>query len=432
MPRTSLDGRGRKALDGSSKSDEQAWMYRPRKSFPTNLKEASPPKTNPWRSIKPPPPRAPSPKTPSPKQQSPTTPSLKQRSPKSDNSLASPDRDETPRTSCANLAERRVSSNPSPPRQGSCQRGKAPATFEQQRSHSASPRSSRALFQAAAPRAGERHAHCIHQPPVLKVHRNILVRGSGWFRDGLPPPGRVSLITSGFDSLHDASTDADQGGAPVEVLFPGEARIVSHSLKFLYTGLLRRVAYPGDAGLEPCEFNHEKPHDIANIACCSLFYHTAVHLRAKAIACHVLHMLECTAKKWWEFLDAHFAGWFFGRDQGAAFGVHLRNALDAAYGYPEQHVVGPLRLALAGFLDVVLPLIVRQPEVVDLLCTRTWQRYSRAITADLVEFRRRRGGAQIPNGVTHDEATIEALLESNAMARRGAAARGSGGGANSR
>lgn len=191
--------------------------------------------------------------------------------------------------------------------------------------------------------------------------------------------------------------------------------------------VLRCVAYPGDLGLEPCELNHERPHDITNIACCSLFYLTAVDLRAKAIASHVVHMLECAAKKWWGFLDAHFTGRYFGQEQGAAFGFHLRNALDAAYGYPEQHAVSPLRLALAGFLDVVLPLIIRQPTVVDLLCTRTWQRFSGAITADLVEFRRRRGGAQIPRGVMYDEATIEALLESTAMARGGAAASGSGG-----
>lgn len=71
---------------------------------------------------------------------------------------------------------------------------------------------------------------------VLQVHRNILVPRSGWFRDFLPAPSPVSLITSDHGVVYDTATNANQGGAPVEVLFPGEAKIVSHSLKFLYTG----------------------------------------------------------------------------------------------------------------------------------------------------------------------------------------------------
>lgn len=164
-------------MDGSSKADEQARLYQPRKSFPTDLKEASPPKTNPWGKIKPLSPKPlspgmPSPEKQSPKQPSPKTPSCskhqspkqqspKRQSPKSDNSPGSSDHDVTPRAGYASLAEQRVSPTPSP-QKDSRQKGKAPATFEEQRSHSASPSSSRAVFQAAAPRAGERHAHCVH------------------------------------------------------------------------------------------------------------------------------------------------------------------------------------------------------------------------------------------------------------------------------
>jgi hypothetical protein len=99
----------------------------------------------------------------------------------------------------------------------------------------------RQLFEAAAPRATEKSAtlqvlsktrkltfHSLWRTPfgadvlvrtgniLIKVHRNIVVPQSGWFRDNLPPPNLVSvhpfrhfmneLTAPGWDTGHGGPT----------------------------------------------------------------------------------------------------------------------------------------------------------------------------------------------------------------------------------
>lgn len=215
------------------------------------------------------------------------------------------------------------------------------------------------------------------QEQVFEVHRGIIAPKSDWFRERLPPP----------------STD----GKPVTIFFPGEAHIIGHSLKFMYANRL-----------DPCERKYENPRDIAHVTCCALFYVVAVDLRSKRMAAHVLGMLERATEDWKSYLDTHFPTREMSYYQGQAFTVHLRNALDTAYGHPSPDVVGPLRLALAGFLDVVLPLIVRQPTIIDLFSSTAWKCYGGAVTADLVEHRRRRASAQF---VLAREEGLQALFD---------------------
>lgn len=253
---------------------------------------------------------------------------------------------------------------------------------------------------------------------VLQVHRSVVAPKSGWIRDKLLPPHSVSKAR-GRDGARRASlSDVNQNGAPVGVYFSGAAKIIGHSLKFMYTDSecstldvrVRRLTV-GDPGLEPCEPSRESPRDITHVACCSLFYLVAVDLRAHTMAAHILETLQLTSGKWKALLATHFSTQSMSRQEGMDFTLYFKDALEAAYAYPSPDVVAPLKLALVGFLDTVLPLIIQCPTVVTLLSTAVWQRYSALITADMIEHRRREKPGQVPGGSLPSGQTLRALFE---------------------
>ncbi|KAM4059651.1 hypothetical protein HRG_002721 [Hirsutella rhossiliensis] len=361
MLRTSLDGRSRKNPEPPSKATETPKAQSASKIYSANLKEASPPKTNPWRRIK----------APSPQLQE-ASESLDQHDwPRAE--AAAPKQD-----SVASAAPKAVHNT-----------GTSPAArAARQRSASASQGSSREVFQAAAARAGESlwnlpfgaDIWLYAEDKVLQVHRSVVAPKSGWIRDKLLPP--------------------HSNGAPVGVYFPGAAKIIGHSLKFMYTDRI-----------EPCEPMRESPHDITHVACCSLFYLVAVDLRAHTMAVHILDTLALTSEKWKTLFVAHFSRQPMSRQEGMEFTLYLKDALEAAYAYPSADIVAPLKLALAGFLDIVLPLIIQYPTVINLLSTAVWQRYSSLITADMIEHRHRERSGQVPCWSLPHGQTLQALLE---------------------
>ncbi|PHH64161.1 hypothetical protein CDD81_4908 [Ophiocordyceps australis] len=230
---------------------------------------------------------------------------------------------------------------------------------------SASPTSSREIFQAAAPRAAQslwHHpfgadvlVHCLGK--ALRVHRSIIAPQAGWLRDNLPPPNK--------------------DGTAVDAVFPGSDMMFSHSLRFMYTSTI-----------EICEPDETRLHDICYVARSALFYVFAVDIRAHTIAAYLLDTLDACSERWKGYVDAHFHDGGLSTGDCCMFAFHMANALSVAYGYLRSDLIAPLRLALAGLLNVVLPLMVQQPPVIDLLSSSTWRRYSTAVTRDLNRHRR--------------------------------------------
>lgn len=155
----------------------------------------------------------------------------------------------------------------------------------------------------------------------------------------------------------------------------------------------------------------DNPRDITHVACCSLFYLVAVELRAHTMAIRILDTLALTSEKWKALLVQHFSGRAMSRQEGVEFTLYLKDALEAAYAYPCPDVVAPLKLALAAFLDAVLPLIIQSPAVINLLSTTVWQRHSSLITTDLIEHRRRERSGKVPSWSLPSGQTLEALFE---------------------
>ncbi|PHH89835.1 hypothetical protein CDD83_5131 [Cordyceps sp. RAO-2017] len=364
MLRPSLDGKGRKMVDMSPSASDFPRLSPARKTLPANLKEASPPKTNPWRRVKA-------------QRDEPPTPS---------------DRDATFAARDFPAVSESHSPFPSPSARDDGHRDDAVCATHKarQRFSTLSPSSTWQIFQAAAPRAGESlwnlpfgaDIWLYAEDTVFQLHRSVVAPKLGWLRDKLLPP--------------------NSNGAPVGVFFPGPLKIIGHSLKFMYTGRL-----------EPCEPNQKHPRDVAHVICCVLFYLAAADLRAHTIASHVLDTLARTSDDWRGYVDDHFSKHAIDRQEGMAFTLYLKDALEAAYAYPHHDVVHPLRLALVGFLDSALPLIVQHGTVIPLLSTSAWRRHSSAIAADLAEHRRNMSSAQgSQGGVSCDEEALEALFDS--------------------
>lgn len=70
---------------------------------------------------------------------------------------------------------------------------------------------------------------------VLQVHRSVVAPKSGWIRDKLLPPHPVSMARGRDGPRRASQSDLTQNGAPVGVYFAGAAKIIGHSLKFMYT-----------------------------------------------------------------------------------------------------------------------------------------------------------------------------------------------------
>ncbi|KYK55550.1 hypothetical protein DCS_07513 [Drechmeria coniospora] len=403
MPRASLDGRGRKALD--SLQEERCKMMQPRKTHADNLREASPPKTNPWQRIKVVPPERDEPAAPL---SGPKTPSSE--------TEASEETVETaelgPESPTATSLRHEELRDEGPPPRGESRRGGFEPGLNLEWESALAPEKGMATvsgpisFARSLTSDGSIWNHPFGSDVVVHtnhgtyfLHRSILASNSAWFRERLPAPSSVRPTRGPmeqFARLADASLKQD--GAPVEVSIQDDGPLTSHCLKFFYTGKM-----------DACEPATDRPQDITYVPLCALHYIHAVGLQATSIAAHVTRILNRSSKSWGQHLEVFCKRHLLGPEQGWQFAFHLGNALDAAFGHPDRDALGPLRLALAGFLDAVMPLIARQPNVINLLSTPTWKRFSPEITDEIAEFRRRRGYYRWSDGVLPDEEAIGAI-----------------------
>ncbi|GJN73156.1 hypothetical protein PLICBS_007232 [Purpureocillium lilacinum] len=378
VPRPSLDGRNRKVPATLVGKDDWPRPQLLQSREPVNLREASPPKTNPWsRTTKPTSPISndstlgtpDSALWPTPDNNR-GPPSAKSPPPKADTEPAERCREESP------------ASNPSSENKTSgavleASKAAAAALSEHglrngQPEDENEKRDGWQEYLKTPPSFATKHVRywlwktgacadvILHlDDKTYFCHREILTAESGYFRDNLPPP--------------------TSSGVPVEVALVTHGSLNSHCLRFLYTGQLE-VAKP----------RRNQYHDIALVPMCALFFIQAVGLRSPSMAGHVIRVLEEMAKQWGDIFESTLNYCLWTDHQANTFGIHLQNTLYTTYNYADSAALAPLRIAVAGFLDAVFPVVARQDRAIGLFSSREWHLYAGRITTDMYRSRQQR------------------------------------------
>ncbi|PNP48189.1 hypothetical protein THARTR1_10330 [Trichoderma harzianum] len=191
---------------------------------------------------------------------------------------------------------------------------------------------------------------------VFQLHRDILTRRSGWFRDRLPPP--------------------NQDGSPIEIHLPHAIGAVQPCLFFMYT-----------KNLDICERDLSQPLNFIHIPRCVLAYCAAVNFQIPAMASRILSILQDTTKDVSKYLNAYYIYKEMDYKTSRSIATCFINSIDILYSEPLFELMKPMRHALAGLLDALLPSLLRQPYFPEILCMPSWKRWSAAIAADQVEYR---------------------------------------------
>ncbi|KAH0491431.1 hypothetical protein TgHK011_002864 [Trichoderma gracile] len=366
---TSLDGR-------SQKLSKPAW--KPKEEAGPSMRPASPPRQNPWHRSS----------------ATPTVPSAKQ-PPKS---LRKPlAEEEFPELKTGDSA----ADDPLPGEEAqreqipSCNVSKSSCSTNETHSDETTSAVSRLstptrlILEEAADQAAKilwRHpfgsnVYLYVESSVFQLHRDILMRHSGWFRDKLPPP--------------------NQDGSPVEIHLPHAVGAVQPCLFFMYT-----------KNLDICERSICQPLNFIHIPRCVLAYCAAVNFQIPTMASRILGILEETAKDLAAYLNSYFIYREMDFKTSKSMATYFVASLDILYSEPLFELMKPIRQALAGILDALLPSLLRQPYFPEMLCMPGWKRWSAAIAADQVEYRAALGhGPSATESVLPTEAELKALFD---------------------
>ncbi|KAF5552960.1 hypothetical protein FNAPI_6878 [Fusarium napiforme] len=247
--------------------------------------------------------------------------------------------------------------------------------------------SSRHIFEAAAPRATSNLWNCPFGADVVvrsgnlsfRVHRNIVVPQSGWFRDNLPPP--------------------NVDGTPVVVTVGFAPETVAHCLRFIYTDKV-----------EICDIDTQNPWHAAHIPCCVLAYTTAVHLRMAKMTRHLLHVVENTSSELGALIHRDHISQKLDCSKWVQFSWHYQRALDIIVRGQPQKLMVPMRLAMASILDAVLFWVVRHPLFASDLKT-PWQRILENSMHDIAEYKQLCRSTHLFNSPLPDELALLELFE---------------------
>lgn len=103
---------------------------------------------------------------------------------------------------------------------------------------------------------------------------------------------------------------------------------------------------------------------------------------------YVLHVVRLSASP----IGNAFAKHYFAEDGDYRDTIQLcfdlHNALDIMYAEPSQMAMRPMRMALAGVFDALVPGLLQHPVFIQFIQTDEWYVYSRAVSEDQVEYRR--------------------------------------------
>ncbi|KAG8675185.1 hypothetical protein FPOAC2_01232 [Fusarium poae] len=339
MDKSSIDGRRK---NKNAVAPQVRLLRKSDTETPTSLRPASPPKSNPWSSTKKPPAASLAgmfPPLPKPQ------------------SLWSPEK----MTNAGASREPSTLSNESRLGDDMAQPTLSTRSFSPVSNSSSTTRQ---LFEAAAPRATEN----LWKTPfgadvlvrtgdiLLKVHRNIVVPQSGWFRDNLPPP--------------------NLDGTPVTVDLRFAPEAVAHCLRFIYTGKI-----------EICEFDQSRPWYSSHIPRCVLAYTAAIYLRMARMAKHLLRVVENTSIEIGSFIRRHYLHRDIDCSSWVQFSWHYQTALEVIVREQPQKLMVPMRLAMASILDAMLFWLARQPLFVSELKS-SWWRIMQMSMPDIAEYKR--------------------------------------------
>ncbi|UKZ79216.1 hypothetical protein TrVFT333_006966 [Trichoderma virens FT-333] len=370
---TSLDGR-------SQKLSKPAW--KPKDQAGPSLKPASPPKTNPWN-------RRPTPAASDHQDSTKSVPLATEEFPELSSSGGATGTAAGEKAEVETGAEAEIQAAPL------CDESKSSSsTTESQSEESRSGVSrlstpTRLILEEAADQAAKilwRHpfgsnVYLYVESSVFQLHRDILTRRSGWFRNKLPPP--------------------NQDGSPIEIHLPHAIGAVQPCLFFMYT-----------KNLDICERDVNQPLNFIHLPRCVLAYCAAVNFQIPAMASRILSILEDTTKDVSKYLNTYYIYKEMDCKTSRSIAAHFINSLDILYSEPLFELMKPMRHALAGLLDALLPSLLRQPYFPELLSMPSWKRWSAAIAADQVEYRTAIGHYRSPTeSILPSELELEALFD---------------------
>ncbi|KAL7895799.1 hypothetical protein HDV64DRAFT_270903 [Trichoderma sp. TUCIM 5745] len=385
---TSLDGR-------SQKLSKPAW--KPKEQPLPSLRPASPPKHNPWRQRQ---------ASIASDQEKPVKPlELKAEEypvlnhPSKEDKAEEEDREKTEdqpeiQQKQEQTADTTSSEQPNPPELCDASSKASTTTNETQSEDARSPLSrlstpTRLILEEAADQAAQilwRHpigsnVYVYAERSIFQLHRDILTRHSGWFREKLPPP--------------------NEDGSPVEMHLPHAVGAVQPCLYFIYT-----------KNIDICERDPVQPLNFLHVPRCVLAYCAAVNFQIPSMAVRILAILEETARHLTSYLSVHYIYNDMDFKTSKSVMVYFVNSIDILYSEPLFELMKPIRHALAGILDALLPYMLRQPSFPEIMNLPSWKRWSAAIAADQIEYRTALGRFRSPEeSILPSETELEALFD---------------------
>ncbi|KAI9171608.1 hypothetical protein HJFPF1_01094 [Paramyrothecium foliicola] len=118
--------------------------------------------------------------------------------------------------------------------------------------------------------------------------------------------------------------------------------------------------------VEICEHNELHALNIIHIPRCVLGYLAAVWLRVDQMMFQLVKTVEKTAIELGEYLRTKLRNSRMSEGEAGNFMIHLHNALEVAYGEPQQKLMEPMRMALASLLDTCILFVLQQPNSAEL------------------------------------------------------------------
>ncbi|KAM0196792.1 hypothetical protein ACHAPI_005673 [Fusarium lateritium] len=264
--------------------------------------------------------------------------------------------------------------------------------------------SSRRIFEAAAPRAVEKFVELtpctrweqqltadrlwrypfgadlvvLSGDRVFRVHRNLVIPQSGWFRDNLPPP--------------------NLDGTPVEVRVALDFQSLGHCLRYIYLGKI-----------EICEYEPERAWTSQQIPCCVLAYNAAVFLRMARLASYILRNVETASVGLGNLIQGEYLHRSLNCSQWVQFSWHYQRALDIVLRQKPRKLMMPMRLAMASILDAVIFWVVRQ-SLYSTELGHSWQIIIQSSMRDIAEYKQLQRSI-LRNRLFPSEAVLRELFE---------------------
>lgn len=130
------------------------------------------------------------------------------------------------------------------------------------------------------------------------------------------------------------------------------------------------------------------------------------------MAVRILAILEETARHLTSYLSVHYIYKDMDFKTSKSVLIYFVNSVDILYSEPLFELMKPIRHALAGILDALLPYMLRQPSFPEMMSLPSWKRWSAAIAADQVEYRTALGRFRSPEeSIIPSETELEALFD---------------------